>query len=110
MEEDILLNSRFEITRKNQEGYKGQYSEIAGVLPDIFKLLIDLYRGPDLPRCSKPIVNAAIANIVSPFDGIPEGDLGLYAFFDETLTITRRLVGGYEDQILNQAGLGGVTH
>jgi uncharacterized membrane protein YkvA (DUF1232 family) len=81
--EDFLFKTCYNSLEESFRNYQGQYSDVVKFAPDIFRLLINLYGDPKVPETSKPILNAAIAYLVSPFDAIPEGELGLYAFIDD---------------------------
>lgn len=51
--------------------------------PDLFYLLIELLRDPDVPKSKKIKLGVVIAYFITPFDFLPEALLGLIAYVDD---------------------------
>jgi uncharacterized membrane protein YkvA (DUF1232 family) len=77
------ISDFYEVLRDNVEGYEGELSEIIKYTPDFFKLLTNLLEDPVVPLESKPLINAAIAYFVAPFDALPEAIYGAVGYVDD---------------------------
>lgn len=65
------------------KGYKGKKEEIIELAPELFKLMTNLLEDHRTPNKAKPLVNAAIAYFVAPYDVIPEEVYGPIGFMDD---------------------------
>lgn len=81
---NILHGSGFhEAIAASIKGYQGEYAEIIRHTPDLFKLFTNLLEDPMVPNDAKPIINAAIAYFVAPFDALPEEIYGPVGYLDD---------------------------
>lgn len=72
-----------EVLRANVSAYRGPYHDIITLAPDLFRLMCRLLDDKRLPPRLKPLVNAAIAYFVVPFDPIPEDIYGSEGYLDD---------------------------
>ena len=72
-----------EILQSNLAGYHGPHSDVILLAPELFRLMCRLLNDQRLPPRLKPLVNAAIAYFVAPFDPIPEEVYGPEGYLDD---------------------------
>lgn len=60
--------------------------DMAGLVPNLLKLLAGLIRDPRVPRRSKLVVGAALAYVASPIDVLPEF-IPMVGFVDDVLFV-----------------------
>jgi len=65
------------------QGYKGKKEEIIELTPEFFKLMTNLLEDHRTPQKAKPLINAAIAYFVAPYDITPEEVYGPIGFMDD---------------------------
>jgi len=85
------------------QGYKGKKEEIVELVPELFKLMTNLLEDQRTPKEAKPLINAAIAYFVAPYDVTPEEVYGPLGFMDDIficLYVIKRLRGIIEVELL----------
>lgn len=85
-----------EVLQANVTGYQGRYRDVISLVPSLFRLMCRLLDDTRLPARLKPLVNAAIAYFVVPFDPIPEEVYGPEGYLDDVWLcchIARRVAG-----------------
>lgn len=83
--------------------YKGKKEEIIELTPELFKLMTNLLEDHRIPKKAKPLINAAIAYFVTPYDVVPEEVYGPIAFMDDIficLYVIKKLKDIIDEQLL----------
>lgn len=63
--------------------YKGKKEEIIELAPELFRLMTNLLEDHRTPKKAKPLINAAVAYFVAPYDVTPEEVYGPLGFMDD---------------------------
>lgn len=63
--------------------YKGIKEPLIELAPPLFKLMTNLLEDHRTPQAVKPIINAAIAYFIAPYDVFPEAVYGAEGFIDD---------------------------
>jgi uncharacterized membrane protein YkvA (DUF1232 family) len=63
--------------------YKGGKAAIVELAPTLFKFMTNLLEDHRTPRSARPLINAAIAYFVAPYDVLPEEVYGAEGFIDD---------------------------
>ncbi|RMF88761.1 MAG: DUF1232 domain-containing protein [Methanobacteriota archaeon] len=83
-----LFKGFYEMLVESVRDYKGDFKEVVKLTPEIFKLFTNLLEDPLVPASGKPIINAAIAYFVAPFDALPEEVYGPVGYLDDLFLAT----------------------
>lgn len=70
------------------KSYKGDKEEIIELAPELFKIMTNLLEDHRTPTKAKPLINAAIAYFVAPYDVLPEEVHGPIGFMDDIFLCT----------------------
>ncbi|MFQ5976381.1 MAG: YkvA family protein [Candidatus Hydrothermarchaeales archaeon] len=78
-----LFTRFYKILQESMSDYDGDFQEVVKLTPEVFKLFVNLLGDPQVSASSKPIINAAIAYFVAPFDVVPEEYYGPMGYLDD---------------------------
>jgi uncharacterized membrane protein YkvA (DUF1232 family) len=93
---------------KNNVGKISENKSLPEVLlfaPDIFYLLINLMKDPEIPKSKKIKLGAVVAYFVTPFDMLPEALIGLFGYIDDialSAFILNDLVNGVNPELIKK--------
>ncbi len=79
--------------------------EVLLFAPDIFYLLINLMKDPEIPKSKKIKLGAVVAYFVTPFDMLPEALIGLFGYIDDialSAFILNDLVNGVNPELIKK--------
>lgn len=79
--------------------------EILLFAPDIFYLLINLMKDPEIPKSKKIKLGVVVAYFITPFDMLPEAIVGLFGYIDDialSAFILNDLVNGVNPEIIKK--------
>ena len=84
-EKDFYLKLRGQVKDwfDNKAGNNQKWSEFILLAPDMFYLLYNVARDPEVPAISKLKIGAAIVYFISPIDLIPEAFFGPIGYLDD---------------------------
>lgn len=93
---------------KNNVGKISENEKLPEVLlfaPDIFYLLINLLKDPEVPKSKKVKLGVVVAYFIIPFDMLPEALLGLFGYIDDialSAFVLNDLVNGINPEIIKR--------
>ena len=73
----------YESLSEQIQSYKGKKGDLIELAPPLFKLLTNLLEDYRTPKKARPLINAALAYFVSPYDVYPEEVYGAEGFTDD---------------------------
>jgi uncharacterized membrane protein YkvA (DUF1232 family) len=83
--------------------YKGNKAAVVELAPPLFKLMTNLLEDHRTPQSVKPLINAAIAYFVAPYDVLPEEVYGAEGFIDDIFIcfyVIRKLADSIDTDLL----------
>ncbi len=83
--------------------YKGNNEPIIELAPTLFKLMTNLLEDHRTPQNIRPLINAAIAYFVAPYDVLPEQVYGAEGFIDDIflcLYVIRKMADSISKELL----------
>ena len=108
MENNINYYYKLREKIKNNVGKISENKSLPEVLlfaPDIFYLLINLMKDPEIPKSKKIKLGAVVAYFVTPFDMLPEALIGLFGYIDDialSAFILNDLVNGVNPDLIKK--------
>lgn len=83
--------------------YKGKKEAVVELAPTLFKLMTNLLEDHRTPQDVKPLINAAIAYFVAPYDVLPEEVYGAEGFIDDIFIcfyVIRKMTDSLKNELL----------
>ncbi|MDZ7671510.1 MAG: DUF1232 domain-containing protein [Halanaerobiales bacterium] len=80
-------------------------SDVLLFAPDIFYLLINLMKDPEVPKSKKVKLGIVVAYFITPFDMLPEALLGLFGYIDDialSAFVLNDLVNGINPELIKK--------
>jgi len=108
MENNINYYYKLREKIKNNVGKISENKSLPEVLlfaPDIFYLLINLMKDPEIPKSKKIKLGAVVAYFITPFDMLPEALIGLFGYIDDialSAFILNDLVNGVNPDLIKK--------
>ncbi|MGM0446492.1 MAG: YkvA family protein [Bacillota bacterium] len=93
---------------KNNMGKISENDKLPEVLlfaPDIFYLLINLLKDPEVPKAKKVKLGVVVAYFITPFDLLPEALIGFFGYIDDialSAFVLNDLVNGINPEIIKR--------
>jgi len=110
---EIRANRFYDKLRKKVSKYCGKHSNIILLAPDIFMLLVRLFKDKRISIEHKGYLAAAITYFISPIDIMPEAFLGPFGYTDDiviSIMVLNKIINEVEDEIVveNWSGQGDI--